>query len=111
MQGDQVKALKILSLAKGWNPDRIWDSKTQGYVGESIENFNKPTEIFVNQKGQGTLPQDIPPQQGMFPAATEGALTPPGTMEVPFSTSPQTLNRSRATKGADPFSGMGGTGV
>lgn len=67
MQGDAVKALKILSRAKGWDPDRIWDAKTQSYEG-SIENFNKPPQIYANQAGTGRLPQGVP---DTFPEAEQ----------------------------------------
>lgn len=104
MQGDQVKALKIVSLAKGWDPDRIWDPKTRSYVDESIENFNKPTQIFTNQSGTGRLPQGTP---DTFPDAEEPRYDAPGSPD--WNVPPiERENEDRRTNGADPYSGMGG---
>jgi hypothetical protein len=112
-QGGLSKALIIVSKAKGWDPNRIWDSKTQSYVGESIENFNQPPELFTNQAGTGRLPQEIPANQQMFPDATESPLDVSRGLDheqAPFNTSLQALNKNRGTKDADPFAGMGGAG-
>jgi len=67
MQGDQVKALKILSRAKGWDPDKIYDAKAKSY-GDSIENFNRPPQVFTNQAGTGQLPEGL---HDSYPQAEE----------------------------------------
>lgn len=104
MQGDQVKALIIVSKAKGWDPNRIWNAKTRQYEGESIENFNQPTKIFENQAGTGRLPQGIPLS---YPEAEEPRYSyPPGEdWNVPPI---ERESADHSTSNSDPFAGMGG---
>lgn len=97
MQGGQGKALRIMSIANGWDPNVI-----QG-TGEDIGNFNKSPD-GVDHKTVGTLPQGTPES---FPGDHPNI----GAERIPFSTpdrGPGWDSKSRATKGNDPFSGMGG---
>lgn len=99
MLGDQGKALRILSLNKGWDPNVI-----QG-TGENIANFNKcPDDI--DHKTTGTLPQGTPDS---FPEDHPAGVTPGGA--IPFNapdTGPGWDSTSRATTNSDPYAGMGG---
>jgi hypothetical protein len=103
MQGDQVKALIIVSKAKGWDPNRIWDAKTRSY-GDSIENFNQPPLVLENQAGTGRLPQGTP---DTFPDAEEPRYKyPPGEdWNVPHV---ERETADHSTNNSDPFAGMGG---
>lgn len=102
MQGDLVKALKIVSRAKGWDPDRIWNAKTKSYEG-SLENTDKAPEIFVNQAGTGTLPQGTPDS---FPEAEQPKYEEGKVSFNHPDTGRETKNR--ATRGSDPYAGQGG---
>lgn len=97
MLGDQGRALRIMSLNKGWDPNKI-----QG-TGEDIGNFNKSPD-GVDHRTTGALPQGTP---SAFPE-DHPAISPE---KIPFSTpdrGPGWDSKSRATKGDNPFSGMGG---
>jgi hypothetical protein len=98
MLGDQSRALRIMSLKKGWDPTKI-----QG-TGEDISNFDKEPD-GVDHKTVGTLPQGTPDS---FPEDHPG-ITPGGA--IPFNapdTSGNFDSTSRASRGADPYAGMGG---
>ena len=97
MQGDQGRALRLMSLNKGWDPNVI-----QG-TGENIGNFNKSPD-GVNHDTTGTLPQG----NGLSYPEDHPNI---GAEKIPFSTpdrGPGWDSKSRATKGNDPFAGMGG---
>ena len=98
MQGDQSKALIILSKAKGWDPTRIYPN------GPSIENFDMPPTVITNQARTGKLPQGVP---DVFPDSiyeakatmtNESFSTPAATEET----------KSRRSKNASPYDGFDG---
>jgi hypothetical protein len=95
MQGDSIKALRIVSIAKGWDPQKI-----QG-TGEDISNFNKyPSPIETGNK-LGQLPEGI----GInYPEDEE----PPKYLENVSWNAPNRSNgsdASRRTTGADSNNG------
>ena len=99
MAGNQSRALIIVSKAKGWDPTVI-----EG--GESIANFDKDNQNYRSSgDGLGKLPEGTP---DTFPQAKAPEESERMTFTTP-DTSRETKNR--ASSGADPFSGMGGTGV
>ena len=97
--GDQSKALRIISLNKGWDPTKI-----EG-TGESIANFDKAPEPWKSgDQSVGSLPQGTP---DTFPDAQAPNLSE----SVPFNapnTGPGWDSTSRASVNTDPFAGMGG---
>ena len=94
--GDQSKALRIISINKGWDPNVI-----EG-TGENIANFNKaPDPWNLGDQSVGSLPQGISDSYpGDHPQIDVGATT--------FNT-PDTgrENANRRTSGANPFVGKG----
>lgn len=103
-QGAQVKALIIVSKAKGWDPTKIYDRATDSY-SEDISNFDKAPELYTNQAGTGQLP-------GGKPMAWPDTFGPPPTPSVgkdekDWAEPGQRDNVSRATKNADPTPGGG----
>jgi hypothetical protein len=62
MLGQQSKAQKEIALGKGWQPDRIFDSKT-GTYGPAIEGSD-PSAVFTNQ--------GVPSTQGKYPQLEDG---------------------------------------
>lgn len=102
MQGDSIKALKIVSRAKGWDPDVIYDVTKDGVSkGADIGNFNSTFEIFSNQQALGKLPEGTPDS---FPSATDPVLGERTTFAVPDA---GRETASRRTTGADPNAGKG----
>ena len=97
--GDQGKALRIISKAKGWDPTKC--------EGVDISNFDKAPDPWLSgSQSTGKLPEGTPLD---FPQADGG---PAMTEKVTWGNSGQpAVPKSHATKGADPFAGMGGTAV
>lgn len=104
--GDQSKALRIISINKGWDPTVIPASTSpegKQYPEESIANFDKaPDPWKLGDQSVGSLPQGVP---DTFP----DAKAPDLRESKPFN-SPDVSreNKNRASSGADPFSGKGG---
>jgi hypothetical protein len=65
MLGQQSKAQKIVARAKGWDPDLIWDSKTQSYgPPNDALGTNQESAVFTNQ--------GVPSTQGKYPQLEDG---------------------------------------
>jgi hypothetical protein len=54
----QVRSLKIIARAKGWDPDKIYDPKAKKYV-EDIGHQDGTFAIFTNQ-GVTDMPEKAP---------------------------------------------------
>lgn len=93
--GGLSKALITISKAKGWDPTVIRGT------GESIANFDKAPELFTNESGTGTLPNN-PAASGQKDPSEGPVLGQRVSFSVPDA-SRETKNR--ATKGANPFPG------
>lgn len=100
-QGAQSRALIIASQTQGWDPTRIYDTRTGKYE-DSIANFDKAPELFVNQQGTGSLPEGTPDGYPDGGFATE-VWTGEPTCRYP---EPREA-ADRGTSGADPYAGMG----
>jgi hypothetical protein len=95
-QGNESTALKIISRAKGWNPDAVYDPKTKTY-GPLIGGSEDPA-VFTNQ---GVM------AGGLVPDGTKpvGDLTPKTTFNVPDASREPVKHIQ--PKAGDPFPGMG----
>lgn len=89
--GDSIKALRILSRAKGWNPT------------EFIADTNIVGDIN-NRAGTGKF-DSIPPNSGDFPESIEA----PVGIRIDWQPAESTdgVNTKRGTNSADPYPGFG----
>lgn len=93
MQGDSIKALRIVSIAKGWDPNKILGS------GEDVlsNSHRHPSPIEFGDK-MGKLPEGVPMN---YPEDEE----PPKYSESVDWSAPNRSTGSdanRRTSGADP---------
>jgi len=93
--GDSIRALKIVSRAKGWNPDVI-----QG--GGSIAPFNVVPDAGRNKGAVGQIPGGPPAMSGTKDPSEGSALSQSVSFDVPDA-SRETKNRR--TVNANPFPG------
>lgn len=107
--GDSIRALKITSRVKGWDPDVIVGAP--GPAGkysedQSVMPFNKVPDAgeLFGDKICGRLPEDIPANQQQFPKATGPVLGEKVSFNNPDVSRE---NKNRGTSGADPFPGGG----
>lgn len=93
--GDSIRALKIVSRAKGWDPDVI-----QG--GGSIAPFNVVPDAGRNLGAVGEIPGGPPAMTGSKDPSEGGSLGQSVTFDVPDA---GRETKNRATRGANPFPG------
>ena len=92
--GDMGKALRIVSMQKGWDPNVIEGS------GENIGNFNKaPDPWKLGNQSVGTLPEGTPDN---FPESVT-PMDVEGQQNWQFPTHSDGNAPTRHTTGADPF--------
>lgn len=99
-QGAQSKALIIANKTQfGFDAAKVYNA--DGSVWTDISNFDKAPELFVNQKGTGTLPEGL---HDSYPEANAPNVSDGVSWEVGLGGSPQP---DRKTHGADPTPGGG----
>jgi len=93
MQGDQVRALRILAEAKGWDPSKIDGKPIE--VGLTIRKPNSTGDVSLSP----------------FPGPPGDAATydnPEMSSAVTWSDPGEQTNADRRTKNANPVAGMPG---
>lgn len=93
--GDQVRALKIVSRQRGWDPDVI-----KG--GGSIAPFDVSPNPTGDNSGVGKIPGGPPAASGKVDPSQESALDQYLSFNAPDATRE---TKNRATKNANPFPG------
>jgi hypothetical protein len=103
MQGDQTKALKTVSIGKGWNPDIVMDVGTGASVPLDAA-LSTDAAIFTNQ--------GVPMTKGAYPHQADGYDVSIGAGE-PATTFNSPKRRSEGNnapvpgKHGDPYAGKG----
>jgi hypothetical protein len=104
MQGDQTKALKTVSIGKGWNPDVIVDVGT-GKSAPLDEGLVAPAAIFTNQGVQKSRGKYAQLADGYD--VSVGAGEPAATFNSPKRRS-ESINAPFPKAKGDPYAGLGG---
>lgn len=105
MANSQSRALRIISKANGWDPDKIVG---QGSLPDGPETLSmdlstyNPDRTVYRGAGINPLPGGSPERQRMHDAANHDPLTPKVTWDNDL---PEHTNKARITSGANPNEG------